>query len=141
MDRKTLFARRFSKWDPVQISCAAQTNNDTFNARTAKSIIAIIGLTVERTPTPISPISALKSAVLGREGGFSFADLQHPPTVNPLSLARCNQVSQYSQMLHKLVAIAAWSSLAFTGAIMRLPRKPRPQVSRSSAPIIFALLI
>jgi hypothetical protein len=68
MDRKTLFGKRFSKWDPVQISCD--------------------GLPVERTPTPISPISALKSAVLGREGGFSFADLQHPPTVNPLSFAR-----------------------------------------------------
>src|SRR6266404_2752862 len=26
-------------------------------------------------------ISARKSAVLGRDGGFSFADLQHPPRV------------------------------------------------------------
>jgi hypothetical protein len=129
MDRKTLFARCSSKWDPVQISCAAQTNNDTFNARTAKSIIAMLGLPAERTPIPISPISALKSAILGREGGFSFADPQHPShsqsaIFRAARVARCNQVSQYSQTLHKLVAIAAWASLAFTGAIMRLPRKP-----------------
>src|SRR5258705_10377693 len=30
----------------------------------------------------------VKSAVLGPDGGFSFADLQHPPRVNPLSFAR-----------------------------------------------------
>jgi hypothetical protein len=33
-------------------------------------------------PTLSPPTFARKSAVLGRHGGFSFADLQHPSSVN-----------------------------------------------------------
>ena len=34
---------------------------------------------IECAPTSTSPTFARKSAVLGPDGGFSFADLQHPP--------------------------------------------------------------
>src|SRR5467141_3313963 len=43
-DRKSLFAGRSSKRDPIQTSCTAQIKNSTLTARTAKSNIAMIGL-------------------------------------------------------------------------------------------------
>src|SRR5258706_14790550 len=48
------------------------------------SIMRLLLLLTKLTPQT----SSRRSAVLGSDGGFSFADLRHPLRVNPLSFAR-----------------------------------------------------
>ena len=67
--REIFFTRLSSKFDAIQISCAAQTKNSTFATR-----MAMIDLRSNSPPRSTVLTSSVKSAVLGRQGGFSFAN-------------------------------------------------------------------
>ena len=67
--REIFFTRLSSKFDAIQISCAAQTKSNTFATR-----MAMIDLRSNSPPRSAVLTSSVKSAVLGRQGGFSFAN-------------------------------------------------------------------
>jgi hypothetical protein len=69
-----IFVQRSSSRDPIQTSWATQIKPNTLTARTAKPTVAMISPPVECTPTPTPLNFNVKSAVLGPERDFSFAD-------------------------------------------------------------------